>query len=143
MERGSRELVAGLTRTAVQPVTQRPVDAVVQFYTQQKAKQEAAQRAEQTNYQRSEDARKTALDAQRRKEDLGERDIDNKATSTPTTPAMPTTITSDAPRRCGMLCRFISTISRICVSVLISASCQGIDNFNSQCAQCRRHADQE
>ena len=42
-------------------------------------------------------------------------DIDSSATITPTTPAMPITITSDAPRRWGTLRRFIITISRTCV----------------------------
>jgi hypothetical protein len=42
--------------------------------------------------------------------------IDRIATSTPTTPAIPTTITDDAPSLDGTLRRFISVISTICAN---------------------------
>jgi hypothetical protein len=44
--------------------------------------------------------------------------IASTETSTPTTPAMPTTITSDVPRRCGRLRRLISVIWVIWCSAL-------------------------
>lgn len=84
MERGGRELVAGLTRTQAQPVTQRPVDAVMQLYARRKDAD--AQRHQQnmeraaagkTDFDTKEAARKAALEAQQRKEDLDEREKDN------------------------------------------------------------------
>ena len=48
--------------------------------------------------------------------------IDNRPTSTATTPAMPITITDDAPRRALMLRRFISVISTICRNMFSALS---------------------
>lgn len=74
-ERGGRELVAGLTRTAVQPVTARPVDAFDRFVQTRKEREGVAQHNEQNrlgaaklNYEGKESARKAALDAVARDE---------------------------------------------------------------------------
>ena len=48
--------------------------------------------------------------------------IDNKPISTATTPAIPITITDDAPRRALMLRRFIQVISTICRSMFSAPS---------------------
>lgn len=84
-ERGTRQLIGGLTQTKAIDSTPGPVDAVAQLYTRRKAKdathaQNEAGRlgAAKLNYDTKENARKAALDEQRRKEDLDERAKDNE-----------------------------------------------------------------
>ena len=50
------------------------------------------------------------------------RDMANSAVNTPTTPAMPITITSDNPRRWGMLRRLIATTWKICLNMTDSSA---------------------
>src|SRR5215510_8049537 len=67
-------------------------------------------------------------------------------TSTPTTPAMPTTTTSDEPTRCETLRRFISVISTIWLSVCmdwLGAPGQRLDDLEPPSAQGGRHTHEE
>lgn len=83
-ERGSRQLVAGLTRTQEQAAFKQPQDAVAQLLAARKTKSDDAQRNEQNrlgaaklNYDQAEAARQKAIAEQRRKEDLEERAKDD------------------------------------------------------------------
>jgi len=65
-------------------------------------------------------------------------------TRTPTTPAMPMTMTDEAPRRCGTLLRFIIVTEPICLSTRIeespSAPGQGVYDDQPLRTPCRRQA---
>lgn len=84
-ERGSRELVAGLTRTPVASTFEQQKDAVARLLAKRKDKDAALERtnaqrlnAAKFDYDQRSEAEKKAMEAQRRKEDLEERATDNK-----------------------------------------------------------------
>lgn len=86
-ERGSRQLVAGLTRTQEQAAFKQPQDAVAQLLARRKSKGEDAQRNEQNrlgaakfNYDQSETARKTAEEKAKDERDFGYRKEHDAAT---------------------------------------------------------------
>src|SRR5688572_23439928 len=71
--------------------------------------------------------------------------IARSAVNTATTPARPTTMTSDAPTRSGMLRRPSMVIDRICFSMpaFRSAAGEGVDDGQALRAQRRQQADGE
>lgn len=84
-ERGSRELVAGLTRTPVASTFEQQKDAVARLLAKRKDKDAALERtnaqrlnAAKFDYDQRSEAEKKAMEAQRRKEDLEERAKDNE-----------------------------------------------------------------
>ena len=85
MERGGRELVAGLTRTQAQPVVQRPVDAFDRFVAKRKSQSDVAAKNEagrlgaaKFNFDTKEAARKAAEDKARDERDFGYREKHDK-----------------------------------------------------------------
>src|ERR1700688_1778037 len=73
--------------------------------------------------------------------------IDSSETITSTTVATPTTVTSEAPARCGIARTFIAVTAQICAKRFIAASrspaSQGVDDFEPHGADGRRQpADQ-
>lgn len=88
-ERGSRELVGGLTRTQVAPTFKQPQDAEAKLLGLRERKAQDAQRNESNrlagakfNFDTREAARKAAMDEKRRKEDLEQREWARKEAAT-------------------------------------------------------------